>query len=129
MARSPPHRSAVTWRVIKVYLHPVEQQELVDSRLLSLRSLGFQFTAHRGSGGVVVALTGFRAHHRVIDVVQLYGEHDADAIRIPDDEPDILFPSTTIWRATGTTNGVIDSLLSLADPEPSEPKVPRPRRV
>ena len=54
----------------------------------------------------------------MIDVVQLYGEHDADAIRVPADEPDVLFPRTTIWRITGTANDVIDDLLSLADPEP-----------
>jgi hypothetical protein len=108
--------------VIKVYLHPVEQQECVDSRLLALRSLGFQFAEHRGPGDVVVALTGFRVHRGVIDVVQLYGEHDADAIRVPGDEPDVLFSRTTIWRTTGTTNDVIDKLLSLADPEPVEPR-------
>lgn len=121
VAQSPPDPIAVQWRVSKVYLRPVDQQQRVDSRLLALRSLGFQFTTYRGSGGVVVALTGFRVHHGVIDVVQLYGEHDADAIRVPGDEPDVLFPRTTIWRATGTANDVIDNLLSLADPEPETP--------
>jgi hypothetical protein len=124
VAWTPPELGAVIWRVIKMYLRPVEH---VDSLLISLRSLSFQFAAHRGSDGAIVALTGFRAHHGVIDVVQLYGEHDADAIRIPDDEPDILFPSTTIWRATGTANDVIGNLLTLADPEPGEPEIPRPR--
>jgi len=97
-------------------------RERVDHRLISLRALGFQFTMHRGSGGAIVALTGLRAHHGVIDIVQLYGEHDVDAIRIPGDEPDILFPRTTMWRVTGTANDVIDSLLDLADPEERTPR-------
>jgi len=102
--------------VITVSLNPVEQRGRVDRGLLALRSLGFQFATNRDSGGVVVTVTGFRAHHGVIDIVQLYGEHDADAIRAPGDEPDVLFPRTTIWRTTGAAKDVIDNLLSLADP-------------
>ena len=103
--------------VIKVYPTPVDQQGRGDRRLLALRALGFQFAMNHDSGGVIVALAGFRAHHGVIDIVQFYDEHDVDAIRIPGDEPDILFPRTTIWRTTGTANDVIDNLLDLADPE------------
>jgi hypothetical protein len=102
--------------VIKVYVYSVEQQVHVAGRLIALRALGFQFSTTRDSGGVIVALTGVRAHHGVIDIVQLYGEHDADAIRIPGDEPEILFPRTTIWHTTGTAYDVIDDLLVLADP-------------
>jgi hypothetical protein len=102
--------------VIKVYLNPVEQRGCVDRGLLALRSLGFQFATNRDSGGVIVAVTGFRAHHGVIDIVQLYGEHDADAIRVPGDEPDVLFPRTTIWRTTGAAKDVIDNLLGLVAP-------------
>lgn len=100
-----------------MYLDPVEQQENHTRRLLALRCLGFQFAAVRDAGGVIVALTGVRAHHGVIDIVQFYGEHDADAIRIPGDEPDILRARTTIWRSTGMANDVIDKILVLADPE------------
>lgn len=110
-------QSAVKWRVIKVYLYPVEQQERITRRLLALRCLGFQFATTCGSDGVVVAVTGVRVHHGVIDIVQLYGEHDADAVRIPGDEPDILRARTKIWRSTGTANEVIDKILVLADPE------------
>jgi hypothetical protein len=99
----------------QMYLDPVEQQERIDRRLLALRCLGFQFATNRDSGGMIVALVGVRAHHGVIDIVQLYGEHDADATRIPDDEPNILFPRATIWRTTGSANDVIDNLLGLTD--------------
>lgn len=116
VAQSPPGASTVVWRVIKVYLNPVEHRGCVDHGLLALRFLGFQFATNRDRGGVVVAVTGFRPHHGVIDIVQLYGEHDADAIRVPDDEPDVLFPRTTIWRTTGAAKDVIDNLLGLADP-------------
>jgi len=115
-------QSSVIWRVIKVGRYPVEQQEHVTRRLLALRCVGFQFAAVRDAGGVVVALTGVRAHHGVIDIVQLYGEHDADAIRIPGDEPDILRARTTIWRSTGTASDVIDKILVLADPDFGERK-------
>jgi hypothetical protein len=102
--------------VINVYLNPVDQFGRVGCGLLALRSLGFQFATNRDSGGVIVAVTGFRAHHGVVDIVQLYGEHDADAIRVPDDELDVLFPRTTIWRTTGAAKDVIENLLGLADP-------------
>jgi hypothetical protein len=116
VAQSPPVPSAVIWRVITVSLNPVEQRGRVDHGLLALRSLGFQFATNRDSGGVIVAVTGFRPHHGVMDIVQLYGEQDADAIRVPGDEPDVLFPRTTIWRTTGAAKDVIDNLLGLADP-------------
>jgi hypothetical protein len=116
VAQSPPGPSTVIWRVITVSLNPVEQRGHVDRGLLALRSLGFQFATNRDSGGVIVTVTGFRPHHGVIDIVQLYGEHDADAIRVPGDEPDVLFPRTTIWRTTGAAKDVIDNLLALPDP-------------
>lgn len=115
-------QSAVKWRVIKVYLYPVEQQESLTRRLLALRCLGFQFAPVRDADGVIVALTGVRAHHGVIDIVQLYGEHDADAIRVPGDEPDIMRARTTIWRSTGMANDVVDRILVLADPDFEERK-------
>ncbi len=116
MAQSPPGPSTVIWRVITVSLNPVEQRGRVDHGLLALRSLGFQFATNRDSGGVIVAVTGFRPHHGVMDIVRLYGEQDADAIRVPGDEPDVLFPRITIWRTTGAAKDVIDNLLGLADP-------------
>jgi hypothetical protein len=87
----------------------------------SLRALvakGFQFVHPRDSAGSVVAITGVRAHHRVVDVVQIYGETDVDAVRIPGDEVDILFPRTVLWRNSGRASDVINSVLNLPDPEP-----------
>lgn len=108
-----------------MYLQPVGPHGRIDRRLIALRVLGFQFGVRRDSSGAVVALAGCRAHHGVIDIVQFYGEHDVDATRIPDDEPDILFPRTTIWRATGTAADVIDDLLTLADPALEDARTPR----
>ena len=64
-------------------------------------------------------------HHNVKDVVQLFGEQDADAVRVPRTETDIVFPRTVLWRVTGSPSTVLKSLLTLADP-----KVPgRPSRA
>jgi hypothetical protein len=97
-------------------LHQVEQQDSLIHRLLVLRALDFHFVTNHDPKGLLVALVGVRTHRGVIDVIQLYGEHDADAIRIPGDEPDIMFPCTVLWRATGSAGQVIDNLLDLRDP-------------
>ena len=55
----------------------------------------------RDAAGEVAAVVGVRVHHGVVDVVQIYGEHDADATRIPGDEPDIFFPYKVFWRSSG----------------------------
>lgn len=64
---------------------------------------------------------GIRVHHEVIDLGQFYGEHDADATRVPGDEPDILFPRRVLWRVTGSADHVIDNLLAIADPGTHRP--------
>ena len=88
----------------------------IDERLIAMRALGFRFGTSRDAAGMVVALVAARAHHGVIDIVQLYGEHDADATRISCHEPNILFPRTVFWRTTGSANHVIDELLGLSEP-------------
>ena len=88
----------------------------VTDGLQALISRDFQFAHPRDSVGSLVAVVGLRVHHGVIDIVQLYGEDDADAARIPGDEPDVLFPQTVIWRTTGLARDVIQRVLSLEDP-------------
>ncbi len=90
-----------------------------NKRLIAMRALGFRFGTNRDAGGMVVALVAARMHHGVIDIVQLYGEQDADATRVSCHEPDILFPRAVFWRTTGSANQVIDALFDLADPAPN----------
>jgi hypothetical protein len=54
----------------------------ITQRLQALRALNFRFAANRDTTGMVVALIGVRVHHGVIDIIAIYGEHDADATRI-----------------------------------------------
>lgn len=95
-----------------MHLSSVNQWTPISTRIKTLYTAGFRFATNY-SGGTIVALIGVRAHHGVIDIVQLYGEDDADAVRIPGDEPDILFPRTVLWRTTGSACQVIDKLLEL----------------
>jgi hypothetical protein len=88
----------------------------IDERLIAMRNMGFRFGTSCDSGGHVVALVAARAHHGVIDIVQLFGSHDADATRVSCDEPDLLSPRAVFWRITGAAASVIDALLHLADP-------------
>ena len=96
----------------------------ITQRLQALRAQNFRFATNRDTTGMVVALIGVRVHHGVIDIIAVYGEHDADATRIPDHEVDILFPRTTLWRTTGSANHVIDNLLSLPTPVHAVPDTP-----
>lgn len=93
--------------------------EITDS-LRALMERGFQFSHNADSTGDLVSVVGVRVHHDVIDIVQLFSEEDADAVRIPSGEPDIFFPRMTLWRATGRPDAVIDELLALKDPLPGE---------
>jgi hypothetical protein len=88
----------------------------VTERLQQLISRGYQFVHRHDSTGGVVAITGVRAHHGMVDMVHLYGAQDADAVRIPASEPNILFPHVVLWRSTGAAVDVLDALLVLADP-------------
>jgi len=88
----------------------------INERLTAMRALGFRFGTNHDAAGMIVALVAARAHNGVIDIVQVYGEQDADATRISCHEPDILFPKAVFWRTTGSANRVIDELLGLAEP-------------
>jgi hypothetical protein len=90
----------------------------VTQRLHILLALNFRFTTNLDPAGSLVALVGFRLHHGVIDILVLYGEHDADAMRVPDDEPNVLLPRTILWCATGPASQVIDEVLALPVPLP-----------
>jgi hypothetical protein len=88
----------------------------ITDRLQDLIARDFQFAHPHDSNGSLVAIVGIRVHHGVIDIVQLYGEDDADATRIPGDEPDVLFPRTVLWRSTGAAQDVLNAVLALEDP-------------
>jgi hypothetical protein len=93
---------------------PMDQ---ITGRLQGLIKRGFRFAHPHDSQGALVAIVGIRVHDGVIDIVQLYSEDDADAARIPGDEPDVLFPRNVLWRSTGAALAVLDDVLALADPE------------
>lgn len=95
-------------------------KEITDG-LQALIARDFHFAHPRSADGSLLAVVGIRAHHGVIDVVQLYGENDADAARIPAEEPDVLFPKTVLWRTTGAALEVIAEALALEDPAPERP--------
>ncbi|RSM82793.1 hypothetical protein DMH04_24585 [Kibdelosporangium aridum] len=95
-----------------------------EAQLKELIARGFSFAHPRDATGEVAAVVGVRVHHGVVDVVQIYGEHDADATRIPGDELDIFFPYKVFWRSSGSSAAVVAELLALPDPEPGDvPKV------
>jgi hypothetical protein len=100
------------------------QQAEITQRLQALRALDFRFATNRDTTGMIVALVGVHVHHGVIDIITIYGEHDADATRIPDNEVDILLPRTTLWRTTGSANHVIDAVLGLPIPTHTRPLTP-----
>jgi hypothetical protein len=87
----------------------------LTGQLRALMTLGFRFAHPRRPNGDIAAVVGVRAHHNVVDLVQLLGEHDADAVRIPGDEPDILSPRHVLWRATGPAHDVLQQVLDLGD--------------
>lgn len=89
----------------------------LTEQLRALMALGFRFAHPRHPNGAIAAVVGVRAHDNVVDLVQLLGEHDADAARIPGDEPDILSPRHVLWRATGPAHTVLQQVLDLDDPD------------
>jgi hypothetical protein len=110
----------------------------ITERLQGLMEAGFRFAHQRNADGDIVAVTGVRTHHDVVDVFQMYGEHAANAARMSAAEPDILSPRAVLWRTSGSATAVIDDLLGLDEPtrqtEQQEPRdgcwVPtRPGRV
>lgn len=100
----------------------------ITERLRRLIDYGFRFAHPRDPQGSLVAIVGARPHHGVIDIVQLFGESDADAVRIPGDEPDILRPRVVLWRTTGPAHVVLDRTLALPDPVTDESKTHRESR-
>jgi len=88
----------------------------VFQRLRMLRALAFLFARTRDNSGEVVALVGVRMHHGVVDVIQIYGEDDADAVRIPTAELNGETPGTVLWSTSGPPAEVIDAMLDLPDP-------------
>lgn len=96
--------------------HPDRHVADIDQRLLRMRALGFKFAAGRDNTGAIADLVAVRVHHGVIDIVELYGEDDVLATRIPGDEPDIARPRTVLWRMSGSAVDVLDGLLDVPDP-------------
>lgn len=105
---------------------PVADESQIDDRLLSLRARGFTFAANRDEAGNIVNLVAVRVHHDLIDIVELYGEDDVRAMRIPGTESDIMHPGTVLWRTSGVAHEVLEALLQLADPEADESADPLP---
>ena len=85
-----------------------------DAQLRALVARGFRFIDPRDENGDVVAVVGVRAHHNVVDVVQLHAEDDAEATRIPPNQ-DVLAPRKVFWRETGPAHEVLGAMLELPD--------------
>jgi hypothetical protein len=88
----------------------------ITDKLRELVAVGFRFVHPRNARGHVVAVTGVRTHHDVVDVFSLYGENDANAARMCASEPDVLSPHNVLWRTSGTAASVIEALLTLPEP-------------
>lgn len=86
----------------------------VDFQLRALVGKGFRFVDPRDEHGDVLAVVGVRAHDNVLDVVELRGEDDAVATRMPPDQ-DLLSPRRYHWREQGPASVVMAKLLSLPD--------------
>jgi hypothetical protein len=86
----------------------------VDAQLRALVRRGFQFVDPRDEHGDVMAVVGVRAHHNVIDVIELHSEDDTVATRMPPDQ-DVLAPQRVYWREQGPASVVMAKLLFLAD--------------
>ena len=106
--------------------HPVADESHIDERLLSLRARGFTFAANRDEAGNIVNLVAVRVHHDLIDIVELFGEDDVRAMRIPGTESDIMHPRTILWRTSGPAHQTLEDLLRLPDPETEESADPLP---
>jgi hypothetical protein len=86
----------------------------VDAQLRALVRRGFQFVDPRDEHGEVLAVVGVRAHDDVIDVIELHGEDNTVATRMPPDQ-DVLAPRQIYWREQGPASVVMAKLLFLAD--------------
>jgi hypothetical protein len=61
-----------------------------------------------------MAVVGVRAHDDVVDVIEILGEDEAVATRMPPDQ-DVLAPRRVYWREQGPASVVLARLLLLAD--------------
>ena len=86
----------------------------VDAQLRALVGRGFRFVDPRDEHGDVVAVVGVRAHDNVVDVIEIHGEDDAIATRMPPDQ-DVLAPRRVYWREQGPASVVLAKMLFLAD--------------
>lgn len=86
----------------------------VDVQLRALVDRGFRFIDPRDEHGDVLAVVGVRAHGDLVDVIELHGEDDAIATRMPHDQ-DVLAPRLIYWREQGPASVVLAKMLSLAD--------------
>ncbi|HEX5404399.1 MAG TPA: hypothetical protein VFX16_19090 [Pseudonocardiaceae bacterium] len=86
--------------------------------LVALVRRGFKFTHPRDANGDLLAVQGVRVHDNVIDVVVIRAEHEAKAVRMPGDEPDILRPTTTLMSWAGRAYTVLTELLAQSDESP-----------
>jgi hypothetical protein len=93
----------------------------ISARLQVMRALNFEFATDQAPDGSIEALVGVRVHGGVIDIVELYGEDEATATRLPDSEPNIMLARTVLWHTRGTAYEVIDALLALPDPQHQTP--------
>jgi hypothetical protein len=87
----------------------------VADQLRNLVSRGFKFIHPRTGEGQVVAVVGVRAHHRVVDVVEVRTETDVVATRMPADQENVLAPTDVLWQTTGPASTVLAELLTLPD--------------
>lgn len=85
-----------------------------DAQLRALVARGFRFIDPRDENGDVVAVVGVRAHHDVVDVVQLHGEDEVVATRMPTDQ-DVLAPRQVFWQEVGPAHQVLGAMLELPD--------------
>jgi hypothetical protein len=93
-----------------------------EGRLRSLIARGFRFVHPRDARGNIVAVVGVRAHHSVIDVVELWSEGNVTARRIPGDESNVLEPERELWGRSGPSATVLEELLGLDDEYPADPR-------
>lgn len=95
-----------------------------ESQLRALVERGFRFLHPTAADGNVLAVVGVRAHDGVVDVIWLYGETEARAVRMAGDEADVLAPTSTMWETAGPASTVLTELLSL--PNDRLPGAPQP---
>jgi hypothetical protein len=93
---------------------PVHTATSTDAQLRALVARGFRFIDPRDKNGDVVAVVGVRAHHDVVDVVQLHGEDEVVAARMPTNQ-DVLAPRQVFWREVGPAQEVLGAMLALPD--------------